>query len=193
VDEANASLFIFRGIVLLDIVPTLVQFQTFSNPATSVGSFHWPFLANVDLATKMIMAQGGDVWTRMCLDRWVGKSSVGLERFVENEAVDVYAGFFKQESVIRATCDDYRAGAQEDVHLQEEDQRERRKVDVDVLVVYSADYLGKRYNVRKVWEEWMGRGSLEVEGVGDGCGHFIAEEAAQKVVAAILPFYEKHV
>ena len=141
----------------------------------------------------MIMAQGGDVWTKMCLDRWVGKNPAGLARLCENGAVDIYAGFFRKEQVVRATCDDYRAGAQEDVLLQEEDQMVGRKVDVDVLAIYSADYLGKRYDVRKVWEDWMGKGTLEVEGLGNGLGHFIAEEAPEKISAAILKFYEKHV
>lgn len=27
-----------------------------------MGSFHWSFLANVEVATRMIVAQGGDNW-----------------------------------------------------------------------------------------------------------------------------------
>ena len=141
----------------------------------------------------MIKAQGGDTWARMCLDRWVGKSPTGLGKFKENDAIDIYAESFKQERVIRASCDDYRAGAMEDSQLQVEDQKEGRKVDVDVLAIYSAGYLGDRYDVRKVWEEWMGKGSLEVEAIGKGCGHFIAEEAPEKTAAAIVDFYNKHV
>jgi len=158
-----------------------------------MGSFHWSFLANVEIATTLIKAQGGDAWVRMCLDRWVGKSASGLAKFKENDAIEVYADSFKQESVIRASCDDYRAGAMEDSQLQVEDQREGRKVDVDVLVVYSSGYLGGRYNVRKVWEEWMGKGSLEVLGIGGGLGHFIAEEAPEETAAAVVEFYNKHV
>jgi hypothetical protein len=112
---------------------------------------------------------------------------------MENSAIDTYANTFKQESVIRASCDDYRAGAMEDSKLQVEDQKEGRKIDIDVLAIYSSEYLGGRYDVRKVWEEWMGKGSLEVEGIEEGCGHFVAEEASERTAAAIVTFYEKHI
>jgi hypothetical protein len=144
----------------------------------------------------MIQAQGGDVWTRTCLKRWVGKSETGLVKFKEHGAMDVYADFFKNDSVIRATCDDYRAGAEEDIELQEDDQQIGRKVDVNVLTVYSRDYLGKRYDVKKVWEEWMVEGSkdkLDVLPIGGGVGHFIAEEAPEEVASAVLGFYNKFI
>ena len=196
VDTSPSSNLPVLGVILLDIVPTLIQWRTFADPKASKGSFHWPFLANVEIATAMIKAQGGDTWTKTCLNRWVGKSSSGLAKFEEHNAIDVYAEFFKNEGVVRATCDDYRAGAEEDIELQEEDQRQGRKVDVDVLAVYSEDYLGKRYDVRKVWEEWMvagGDGKLDVLGIGGAVGHFIPEEAPGEVASAVVEFYDKHV
>lgn len=194
VDNAPNSYLPILGVVLLDIVPTLVQWATFADPKASVGTFHWPFLANVHLATTMIQAQGGDVWARTCLDRWVGKLDIGVAKSREQGAMDVYEDFFKNDSVVRATCDDYRAGAEEDVQLQEEDQKMGRKVDMNVLAIYSKDYLGKRYHVRKIWEEWMKDDSLyklEVLPIGGGVGHFIAEEASEEVAAAVLGFYNK--
>jgi hypothetical protein len=170
----------------------LTQWKTFGTAAAAVGGFHWPFLANVEIATEMIKAQGGDTFVRTCLNRWVGKSDAGLANFKENDAIDVYGNAFKYESVIKASCDDYRAGAQEDIQLQQEDQKTGSKVDIDVLALYSADYLGKRYDLRQVWREWMGKGKLEVEGFGDGVGHFIAEEAPRQTASAILSFYSNH-
>jgi hypothetical protein len=163
------------------------------NPLVSMGTFHWSFLANVEIATAMIKAQGGDVWARMCLDRWIGRSPSGLARFKENDAVEVYAESFKRESVIRASCDDYRAGAMEDSSLQEEDQKAGRKVDIDVLCVFSKGYLGARYDVKQVWSEWMGKGMLEVHGIEGGVGHFVAEEDPEETATAVSEFYERHV
>jgi hypothetical protein len=191
VDQAGHPYFSIRGTILLDIVPTSIQWKTFGTATASVGSFHWPFLANVEVATEMIKAQGGDVFVRTCLNRWVGKSDNGLAKFKENNSIAVYSNSFKFESVIRASCDDYRAGAQEDIQLQDEDQKAGRKVDTDVLALYSADYIGKRYDVKQVWQEWMGNGKLEVEGFGGGVGHFIAEETPEKAASAILSFYNK--
>jgi hypothetical protein len=157
-----------------------------------MDSFHWPFLANVEVATDLIKAQGGDVWTSTCINRWLGKSDVGLAKFNENDAFDIYCEFMKDKSIIRATCDDYRAGAQEDIQLQEEDQKEGRKIDIDALAVFSAGYLGSENDIGKEWEDWIGKGKLKVLGLGDGVGHFVAEEAPEKTAAAIVEFYQKH-
>ena len=191
VDQADYSRFSIRGAILLDIVPTSIQWKTFGIAAASVGSFHWPFLANVEVATEMIKAQGGDAFVRTCLNRWVGKSDHGFAKFKENDSIAIYANSFKYESVIRATCDDYRAGAHEDIQLQDEDQKAGRKVDIDILALYSTDYLGKRYDLKQVWQEWMGNGKLEVGGFGGGVGHFIAEETPEEAASAILSFYNK--
>lgn len=193
VDNNYADLTI-KGMILLDIVPTLVQWQTFANPVAASNAFHWPLLANVELATAMIMASGGDEWTRGCLRRWAGKSEAGSANFEAHDAVEVYAGLFKQESVVRASCDDYRAGAQEDVEEQKEDQAAGKKVSIPTLLVYSDDYIGKRYDMMKVWREWVDDDNLlEEEAIGDGIGHFIAEEAPQKTAAAISKFYAKFI
>lgn len=141
----------------------------------------------------MIQVYGGDKWAKMCIDRWRGKNDASLEKIQANGAIEKYAQFFKTGYVIHASCDDYRSGSDEDVRLQEKDQnaKKARKIEIDTLVLYSADYLGKRYDVKKVWEEWMGKGELEVEQIGDGCGHFIAEEKPVETAAAILKFYNK--
>lgn len=79
---------------------------------------------------------------KICLNRWIGKSSAGQEKLKEHDAIGVYAHAFKAESVIRATCDDYRAGAMENPQLQEEDQKEGGKIESDILVLFSKGYLG---------------------------------------------------
>jgi hypothetical protein len=128
----------------------------------------------------------------MCLERWVGKSAQGQVKFKEHDAIEVYADSFKAESVIRASCDDYRAGAMEDSKLQEEDQKEGKKIENDVLVIYSQAYLGARYDVKQVWSEWMGRkGKLQVLGIEGGVGHFLAEEEPAETSAAVIGFYNK--
>lgn len=179
------------GTILLDIVPSLIQWQAFGNPAAVVGSFHWPFLANVSVATALIKGQGGDKWVEQCLTRWPGKNSVGLQKFHDNNAMKVYMNSFIPESVIRASCDDYRAGAQEDLDEQRKDQEQGRKLDIDTLLIYSDDYIGKRYNMEKVWGEWMGTGKLEIVPIGDSIGHFVAEEAPETTTSAIASFYER--
>lgn len=192
VDNPNPN-FPILGAILLDIVPTVVQWQTFSSPLACMGSYHWAFLANTNIAVPMIMAQGGDVYIRSCIDRWVSKSPAGYAKFCENDSIAIYSNLFKSKAVIEATCDDYRAGAQEDIEEQERDQKAGKKIDIDVLAIYSEEYLGTRYEMEKVWQEWVsGIGKLEMFGIGGGSGHFVAEEAPEETANAIAGFYERH-
>jgi hypothetical protein len=131
---------------------------------------------------------------KTCLNSWVGKSSAGKEKLKEHDAIEFYAYAFKAERVIRATCDDYRAGAMEDSQLQEEDQKEGRKIESVVLVLFSKGYLGGRYDVEKVWNDWMGEnGKLEVHGIERGVGHFLAEEDPEGTARVVRSFYKRHV
>jgi len=184
--------FNIRGVYLLDIVPTLVQWQSFSDSKASTGTFHWPFLANVDLASSMIKSQGGDAWCRMMIERWAGKNPSSLKSLQSHEAVEIYSYYMAQDSVIRASCEDYRAGAVEDIQLQEQDQACGRKLSVDTMVLYSTDYLGSRYDVEDVWNQWSG-GPFRVcvQGIGEGVGHFIAEERPEETASAITSFWQR--
>lgn len=182
--------FIIRGAILLDIVPTLVQWQTFSDSKASTGTFHWPFLANVDIATSMIKAQGGDVWCRSMIERWAGKDNRSLKSLQAHGAIEIYSYYMAQDSVIRASCEDYRAGAEEDIQLQQQDQVSGRKLSIDTLVIYSHDYLGSRYDVKDIWYKWSANSSMvSVQGIGGDVGHFIAEENPEGTASAIALFW----
>lgn len=146
----------------------------------------------MELATAMIKSIGGETFVKTNIEKWTGKNVAGVKKFNEQDAMSVYASSFNYESVIRASCDDYRAGTFEDITQQEEDQKAGRKLDADVLVLYSAGYLGSRYNVQEVWSQWMGKGKLETDGFADGVGHFIPEEAPERTADAIRLFYSRH-
>ncbi|KAJ4390333.1 hypothetical protein N0V85_007330 [Neurospora sp. IMI 360204] len=51
-----------QGVIMLDILPTKSQWDLFSSPSVSQGYFHWPLLANVELAVPMIQAFGVANW-----------------------------------------------------------------------------------------------------------------------------------
>ncbi|KAI9733855.1 MAG: hypothetical protein M1818_007122 [Claussenomyces sp. TS43310] len=189
-DGAGLQDFLIRGTILLDIVPTLTQWDTFKRSTSAVGHFHWPLLANVDFATELIKAQGGDKFCRSLIDRWAGKTPEGLRSLKENGALKVYGDFFAQASVIRASCQDYRAGAEEDVEEQKLDQNSRdARIGCPTLVIYSSEYLGSHYDVEKVWSTWVrDTAKLRVAGI-KGSGHFIAEEAPVPTAALINDFW----
>ncbi|TVY13155.1 Fluoroacetate dehalogenase [Lachnellula arida] len=181
VDQADYPTFSFQGAILFNIVPTAIQWYTFWTAEAAVRSFHWSFLANVEVATEMIMAQGGDAFARVCLSRWVGNTALGLTNFMSQDSIAIYTDSFKSESVIRATCDGFRANAEEDFRLQWEDQNSGKKMDVEVLLLYTEE-LDNRFNVYPVWQDFMGkshnlRGSMCQTLAGRHIGHFLPEEA----------------
>lgn len=178
------------GVCLVDIVPTSTQWHHFPTATASAkavtGYFHWPFLANVDLATKMIMAYGGGKWCKEMTMWWPGSNEEGLKNLQSDGSMDVYGGFFEQESVVRASCEDYKHGATTDVEAQERDQKEGRKIGVPLLLLYGKDFIGKRYDFVAVWKEWVNEGvKITDHGLKNGIGHFGIEEAPEECAKAI--------
>ncbi|KAG9773562.1 hypothetical protein KCU88_g5708, partial [Aureobasidium melanogenum] len=189
------------GTVLMDIIPTLSQWQAFSDPKTVTGYFHWPLLANADLATAMITAYWGGHWCREALKRIAGSNPQSWDRIASNNALDIYGVLFAKRDTIYYSSLDYEAGATTDVTQQEEDQQAGRKIEVPLLVLYSKAKLGATVDVEAVWRDWIqpppeGSGSesnhfYEAYGVGDGYGHYLPEEAYDIVGEKIAEFLKK--
>jgi pimeloyl-ACP methyl ester carboxylesterase len=98
----------------------------------------------------------------------------------------VYAGFFEDEGVVRASCEDYAHGATTDLEAQEADQREGRKIGVPLLLLYSRDLIGKRFDFGEVWKEWVDGGvKVTNHALGNAIGHFGAEEAPEECAEVI--------
>lgn len=180
------------GTIILDIVPTKIQWEKFSDPAICNGYFHWPLLANVEIATRMIKAYGGGQWARDANTRIAG-NEVGRERIMANGAVDVYAALFEKEETIVETCKDYADGSVAECDLQAADQEAGRQVDVPALIMFSKAKLGARIDVEQEWRAWIKKGvEYTGIGVGNGYGHYLPEEAHDEVIEAVLKFLQKH-
>jgi pimeloyl-ACP methyl ester carboxylesterase len=187
-----ADNFTLIGAAVLDIVPTFIQWQGLANPAEGKGFFHWPFLANVDFATEMIQALGGDIFLQRMFDRWRGTLSLESEKNLgQDGSYEVYKAAFRSESVIRASCLDYAAGAKEDIDEEKADQAEGKKVNVPILVMYSASGLGKRFDVPGVWKSWVHEPEKNIvqKAVGRGAGHFFAEENPEETFEYLLGWF----
>jgi pimeloyl-ACP methyl ester carboxylesterase len=178
------------GLSLLDIVPTLSQWQIGDTAAAQTGYFHWSFLANVSIARPMIMAFGGGKWADAMIDRWAGTNAEGLEKLKSGNALTVYRSFFDREEVIEASCRDYEAGATVDLNIETKAISEGQQIVVPLLLVYSQDFLPKRAKkpIPEVWgPPWSQDPSLVTSNpIGNGIGHFVAEEAPELTVQALL-------
>ena len=177
--------------ILLDIVPTLAQFRSFSHTVAASAYFHWPFLAT-GVGPKMIAGMGGGNFCRMMLARTVGGNEEGRKKFRDGNSEDVYASLFDRDDCVAGSCADYAAGATVDCEEQERDQQDGRHITLPTLVMYSALYLGRLHDVPAVWRDWCA-GEVEAIGVPDAYGHFLPEECPEIVTRHALGWIHKRV
>jgi pimeloyl-ACP methyl ester carboxylesterase len=188
--DASVLGFNIVGLALLDIVPTLSQWQIGDTAAQATGWFHWSFLANPSIAVPMIKAYGGGKWAINMIERWAGTNAEGLEKMRSGDAQAVYAEFFDRVEIIEATTRDYEAGATSDLEVEAISNKEGNGISLPLLLVYSAGFLPKRAKkpILEVWSQpWIDGPHLITDcPIGDGVGHFIPEEAPEKTVEALL-------
>jgi pimeloyl-ACP methyl ester carboxylesterase len=134
----------------------------------------------------MLKAFGPSDWCQEMTLRWAGSNPSGLEKLKAGDALKVYGDFFAQEHTLKATCEDYKEGATTDVEKEQSDQKEGRKVQVPLLLLYSESGIGRRFEFPGVWREWVGEGvRIESHALGEGVGHFGPEEAPEECAEVI--------
>lgn len=134
----------------------------------------------------MITAFGPSNWCQEMILRWSGKNVAGTEKLKADDALTVYGDFFAQEHTLKASCEDYKEGATTDVEKEEKDQKDGRKIEVPLLLLYSESGIGSRFAFPDVWREWVGKGvEIESRRLGEGVGHFGAEEAPEECAEVI--------
>jgi len=162
----------------LDIVPTLYRFETIDQQAAT-GSWHWFFLIQGrGLPEHMI---GGD--PEFFLRHMFG-TLLRDQGAIEPATWAEYLRCFKNPETIRATCDEYRAGASIDLLHDRADLAQ--KVKVPMLILWGTHSgQGSGYDLLKVWRDH----AVDVRGLGIDSGHFIPEEKPDEVYAAFKEFF----
>ena len=172
----------------MDIVPTLEQWRSFANPIASAAYYHWPFLAT-KLAPTMIEHMGGRYWVDANLNKMKGQNDAGLAKFKENDAWEHYCHQFSNPECIAGSCADYESGATGEPKEQESDQKDGKKVEVPLMVLFSATYLGRMHDVPAIWQNWV-NGELTTHAIQDGYSHFFPEEAPDVAAKHIIEWID---
>jgi haloacetate dehalogenase len=161
---------------LLDIVPTLYRFETIDQKAAT-GSYHWFFLIQPAPFPERMIGAEVEFFLRQML---------GLSRTPGAHEPEVFAEYlrcFSNPETIRATCDEYRAGASIDL---EHDRADRgRKLAMPLLVLWGErSGQGSGYDMLAVWREHADN----VTGEAIAGGHFLPEEAPDDTYRALHRF-----
>lgn len=162
---------------LLDIVPTLYRFETIDQKAAT-GSFHWFFLIQPNPFPEQMIGASCELFLRKML----GLS--GTPGAHEPEVFAEYLRCFSNPETIRATCDEYRAGASIDL---EHDRADRgRKLAMPLFLLWGQrSGQGSGYDMLSVWRDH----AENVTGHAVNSGHFIPEEAPDDAYRALRGFF----
>ena len=168
-----------RRLATLDIMPTLEQFERMDRRG-AVGSFHWFLLAQPSPLPERLI--GGDPVSFLhdLLSRWSGAESPFAP-----EAMADYERSFRDPETVRATCDDYRAGATIDCDLDAADRDAGRRIACPMLALWGDRRGDRRAVMMEVWGRW----ATDLRGAAIPCGHFLPEEAPDETAAALLDFF----
>lgn len=168
-------------LAVLDVVPTLEQFERMGQEG-GLGSFHWYFLAQPAPFPETLIGANPDYFLHHMLRNWFG-----TEGALTPEAMAEYERCFRNPDTIRATCDDYRAGATIDCILDAQDRQRGHRIACPVLALWGDKGRShKRRAVLEIWRAWAG----EVSGHGLPCGHFLPEEAPEATLQALQGFFK---
>ena len=102
------------------------------------------------------------------------------------EAYEDYSRAIHDPATVHAMCEDYRAGLGIDRDHDDEDRRAGRRVACPLLALWAGqDDLPELYgDVLEVWRGWAD----DVRGKALDCGHHMAEEAPDQLVAELRAF-----
>lgn len=166
-------------LAVLDIAPTLAMWEQ-TDVEFARAYYHWFLLVQPEPLPERLLGADPELFLREKLRR----SSQGRWPFDE-AAFAEYLRCFGPET-IHASCEDYRASASIDLEHDRADRDAGRRVACPVLALW-----GERGTVHRLFrplEEWRRVASASVEGRPLPCGHYLAEEAPDALVAELERF-----
>lgn len=168
-------------LALLDILPTLEVWRRIR--AGEQEARHWAFLSGPEPGPEREIGRDPLPYFEGLLRDWSGARS--LDAF-DPRALAAYRAGCNDPTRIHAFCEDYRAGAAQDLAADEADLAAGRRITCPVLVAAAEFFLtANGAPAPEVWRRTFAPGA---EGAGVACGHFVAEEAPEAVLAALDPF-----
>ncbi len=168
-------------LALLDIVPTRTLFEA-TNMALAMGYYHWFFLAQPAPLPEDLINAAPITYLHAKLARW-GSAADAFPPAVLAE----YERCIQDPATVHAMCEDYRAAAT--IDLEHDRGDEQARIECPLLVLWGEQGLMHRhFDVRETWRVKHAE-PYSVEGEALPCGHYLAEECPNGVLAAFDRFF----
>ncbi|MDO8248310.1 MAG: alpha/beta hydrolase [Rhodoferax sp.] len=168
-----------QRLVLLDIAPTLAMYEQTSD-AFARAYWHWFFLIQPAPLPERLIEADPAAYVRDVM----GRRSAGLAPF-DPRALAEYQRCLALPGTAHGLCEDYRAAAGIDLVHDRADRDAGRRLALPLLVLWGAQ--GVVHQCFHPLDEWR-RVADDVRGEALPCGHYIAEEAPDALLARALPF-----
>ena len=166
-----------RRLVMLDIIPTRAMWQRL-DLMLARGFWHWLFHLQPDLP-ELLVGQRIETYLRYFFERWT------YHRPPVEEAVPEYVRAFSRPGALRAGFADYRASFPDDAEHDDASAAAGARLTMPVLVLWGATGLVGQLPALEIWREY----ATDVRGEAiSECGHFLAEEQPEAVLAKVVPF-----
>lgn len=169
-------------LMLLDIAPTLAMYEGTSE-AFARAYWHWFFLIQpAPLPERLIESDPASY----VLDV-MGRRHAGISVFAP-EALAEYRRCISQPGSASAMCEDYRAAASIDLEHDRASRAAGERLTMPLRVLWGEQgVVGRCFDVLGTW-----RAAAEhVTGRALPCGHYIAEEAPEALLAEIDMFFKE--
>jgi haloacetate dehalogenase len=168
-------------LAVLDIVPTLETVEM-TNRDLALATYHWFFLAQPHPLPETLIGGNPEFFLEYTINSWLAR-----EGALDADAMSEYRRCFRKKSVIRATCEDYRAGMTVDLDHDRADREAGRRIICPVLALWGQKRTdGREFDSLAIWKRWAN----DVTGGPVPGGHFLMEEAPEETLAALVDFLE---
>ena len=174
-----------RSFTSLDVVPSETAFKNM-NSDLSFAWFHWHLMRQPYPLPETLIGNSAKTYLDFLFETWTA-----VENAITPEAYKEYLRCFNNQDTIRSTCLDYRSVETDIKHDQVDFDR---KLQCPVLVLWAGNMkkrpgwqTGNKLNMIEVWKEK----AEKVQGEVIDCGHFLPEEAPQKVASTLIEFFKQ--
>ena len=169
-----------QRMMLLDIAPTLGMYSHTSQ-AFATAYWHWFFLIQPAPLPEALIESDPVRYLRSVM----GKRHVGLAAFAP-VALAEYERCIQIPGSARGICEDYRASATIDLDHDRADVAAGKKLVIPVHVLWGEHgVVAKNFDVLALWRER----AIKVSAQALPCGHYIAEEAPEALLAHANHFF----
>ena len=166
-------------LMLLDIAPTLSMYERTSE-AFAKAYWHWFFLIQPVPLPERLIETDPVAYLRDLMLRRAGPSVFSPYAWAEYERCALIPG------TATSMCEDYRAAATIDLEHDRADRMAGRRISQPLCVLWGAHgVVASCFDVLALWREVAD----EVDGRTLDCGHYIAEERPEELLAEILKFF----